>query len=346
MPHESAEGPRGAGDRRRAGPGRGGGARVRRRGRRRRPGRDQPDDRWRQVEADIREGRPGAGLPAGHHRLRRPTGGRSTMCVAWGQDSISWSTTPPSPSTPPSWRTRSSTGASRSPSTWRPSTWARSWPPRTWSSRAGGGSSASLPVQGFVSSGMCGAYNAAKGGIIALTKSMAVELAPYNILVNAVAPGFMLTPMSIVDGVDETQTPDFQDWYVAKRKIPMARTGYPEDDAGAVVFLALGVLPLHDRTGAGGGWRPDLHLLVWVGIGSCCARLALHALALPDPDAAGAGVSRSATRWWPSSTSACAASAAPAARSSAWRTTGRSSRTTSSMRPWRTTPCCCWPSRS
>jgi NAD(P)-dependent dehydrogenase (short-subunit alcohol dehydrogenase family) len=105
--------------------------------------------------------------------------------------------------------------------------------------RQGGGRIISVTsVQGFVSSGMCGAYNAAKGGIIALTKSMAVELAPYHILVNAVAPGFMLTPMSIVDGVDETTTPGFQDWYVAQRKIPMARTGYPEDDAGAAVFLA------------------------------------------------------------------------------------------------------------
>jgi len=105
--------------------------------------------------------------------------------------------------------------------------------------RQGGGRIISITsVQGFVSSGMCGAYNAAKGGIIALTKSMAVELAPYNVLVNAVAPGFMLTPMSIVDGVDETQSPDFLEWYVAKRKIPLARTGYPEDDAGAVVFLA------------------------------------------------------------------------------------------------------------
>lgn len=93
-------------------------------------------------------------------------------------------------------------------------------------------------VQGFVASGTCGAYNAAKGGIIALTKSMAVELAPYNILVNAVAPGFMMTPMSIVDGVDETASPDFINWYVEKRKVPLARAGYPEDDAGAVVFLA------------------------------------------------------------------------------------------------------------
>src|SRR5687768_13027842 len=64
-------------------------------------------------------------------------------------------------------------------------------------------------IQGFASSGEVGAYNAAKGGMIALTKSMAVELGPYNILVNAVAPGFMSTPMSIVNGVNETETPEF-----------------------------------------------------------------------------------------------------------------------------------------
>lgn len=93
-------------------------------------------------------------------------------------------------------------------------------------------------IQGFVSSGMCGAYNAAKGGIIALTKSMAVELAPYNIVVNAVAPGFMRTPMSIIDGVDETTTEAFLKYYVEMRHVPMARTGYPEDVSGAVVFLA------------------------------------------------------------------------------------------------------------
>jgi NAD(P)-dependent dehydrogenase (short-subunit alcohol dehydrogenase family) len=93
-------------------------------------------------------------------------------------------------------------------------------------------------VQGYVSSGECGAYNAAKGGIISLTNSMAVELAPYNILVNAVAPGFMHTPMSFVDGVDETTAEPFQTWYVGKRKVPLARTGYPEEVSGAIVFLA------------------------------------------------------------------------------------------------------------
>jgi NAD(P)-dependent dehydrogenase (short-subunit alcohol dehydrogenase family) len=93
-------------------------------------------------------------------------------------------------------------------------------------------------IQGFASSGLCGSYNAAKGALIAYTKSMAVELAPYNILVNAVAPGFMVTPMSVVNGVDETTTPDYVDWYIDRRKIPLGRSGQPEDVSGTVVFLA------------------------------------------------------------------------------------------------------------
>jgi NAD(P)-dependent dehydrogenase (short-subunit alcohol dehydrogenase family) len=93
-------------------------------------------------------------------------------------------------------------------------------------------------IQGFASSGECGPYNAAKGGIIAFTKSLAVELAPYNIAANAIAPGFMRTQMSIIDGVDETQTEEFRTWYVEKRHVPMARTGYPEDVSGTAVFLA------------------------------------------------------------------------------------------------------------
>jgi NAD(P)-dependent dehydrogenase (short-subunit alcohol dehydrogenase family) len=93
-------------------------------------------------------------------------------------------------------------------------------------------------IQGFASSGEVGSYNAAKGGIIAFTKSMAVELGPHNILVNAVAPGFMSTPMSVINGVNETETPEFIEWYVTKGKIPLRRAGYPEDVSGTVVFLA------------------------------------------------------------------------------------------------------------
>ena len=87
-------------------------------------------------------------------------------------------------------------------------------------------------IQGFSASGQCGAYNAAKGGVIAFTKSLAVELAPYNIAVNAVAPGFMRTPMAVINGVEESATEDFQKWYVEKRHIPMARTGYPKTSPG------------------------------------------------------------------------------------------------------------------
>lgn len=93
-------------------------------------------------------------------------------------------------------------------------------------------------IQGFAASGEAGPYNAAKGGILAYTKSMAVELGAYNILVNAVAPGFMRTPMSVINGVDETTTPDFLEWYVKRGKVPLRRTGYPEDVSGTVVFLA------------------------------------------------------------------------------------------------------------
>lgn len=83
-----------------------------------------------------------------------------------------------------------------------------------------------------------GAYAAAKGGIVSLTKSLAVELAPHGILANAIAPGCIHTPMSIIDGIDETETDTFKEWYVRQRKIPLARPGEPEEVARVAVFLA------------------------------------------------------------------------------------------------------------
>jgi 3-oxoacyl-[acyl-carrier protein] reductase len=93
-------------------------------------------------------------------------------------------------------------------------------------------------VQAYATDGRAGSYCAAKGGIVSLTQSMAVELAPYGILVNAIAPGCIHTPMSIIDGTDETQTEFFQTWYVKNRKIPLGRAGEPEEIARVAVFLA------------------------------------------------------------------------------------------------------------
>jgi 3-oxoacyl-[acyl-carrier protein] reductase len=91
-------------------------------------------------------------------------------------------------------------------------------------------------IAGFASRGRVGSYNATKGAVIAFTKSMAVELGQYNILVNAIAPGFLITPMLEEDGL--TASEEFQDWYIGRGKIPLRRGGYPEDVAGTAVFLA------------------------------------------------------------------------------------------------------------
>jgi len=73
-------------------------------------------------------------------------------------------------------------------------------------------------------------YGASKGGIIAFTKTAALELAKYGITVNVVAPGFTLTDM--LSKVPE----DVQNQI--KARIPLGRFGLPEEMAKAVVFLA------------------------------------------------------------------------------------------------------------
>ncbi len=75
-------------------------------------------------------------------------------------------------------------------------------------------------------------YNASKAGVILLTKTMALDLADNNIRVNAVAPGYILTPMAA-----EIDPPEFMDFY-KERLIPLGRLGRPEDVAGAFAFLA------------------------------------------------------------------------------------------------------------
>jgi 3-oxoacyl-[acyl-carrier protein] reductase len=73
-------------------------------------------------------------------------------------------------------------------------------------------------------------YVAAKGGLVGLTKAIAIEIASRGVTVNAVAPGFIATPMTDVlpDKVKED----------LKARIPLGRMGSPRDVAAAIVFLA------------------------------------------------------------------------------------------------------------
>jgi len=73
-------------------------------------------------------------------------------------------------------------------------------------------------------------YAATKGAVIALTKSLAVELAPFGILVNAVAPGWTVTDMTREDLLGPRREGIL-------KTIPLGRAATPVDVAGAVLFL-------------------------------------------------------------------------------------------------------------
>jgi 3-oxoacyl-[acyl-carrier protein] reductase len=83
------------------------------------------------------------------------------------------------------------------------------------------------------------AYGMAKAAITQFTRSLALELAPRNILANAIAPGFINTPMSIkANGVNEMDTEWFRDNYIKYDHLPLKRAGGPEEVAGVAFFLA------------------------------------------------------------------------------------------------------------
>jgi 2-deoxy-D-gluconate 3-dehydrogenase len=83
----------------------------------------------------------------------------------------------------------------------------------------------------FFGSGLIPSYSAAKGAIVQLTKSMAIELAPHNIQVNAIAPGWIETEMTA-----PVKTMPLNDEILSRT--PAGRWGQAEEVAGTAVFLA------------------------------------------------------------------------------------------------------------
>jgi NAD(P)-dependent dehydrogenase (short-subunit alcohol dehydrogenase family) len=75
-------------------------------------------------------------------------------------------------------------------------------------------------------------YNASKGGVLQLTRTMAVELGPKGIRVNCVCPGFIDTPLNRALATEE----EFETY--ERERIPLRRRGRPEEVASAYLFLA------------------------------------------------------------------------------------------------------------
>ncbi len=83
----------------------------------------------------------------------------------------------------------------------------------------------------YFGSGLVPSYSAAKGAIVQLTKSMAIELAPHNIQVNAIAPGWIETDMTA-----PVRSMPLNDEIILRT--PAGRFGLPEELAGTAVYLA------------------------------------------------------------------------------------------------------------
>lgn len=83
------------------------------------------------------------------------------------------------------------------------------------------------------------AYDIAKAGLEAATRSAAADLAEHGVLVNAVAPGFVRTPMGIgADGTEMADTPWFRERFIDGGRLPLRRAARAEEVVPAVLFFA------------------------------------------------------------------------------------------------------------
>jgi 2-dehydro-3-deoxy-D-gluconate 5-dehydrogenase len=86
-------------------------------------------------------------------------------------------------------------------------------------------------IYGLFGNAVAPSYSATKGALINLTKSMAIELAPVNVQVNAIVPGYFHTELT-----DQFRDQPFYNELI--RRVPAGRWGEPEELAGAAIFLA------------------------------------------------------------------------------------------------------------
>ncbi len=93
-------------------------------------------------------------------------------------------------------------------------------------------------IHGKLSEPTSTAYDVSKAGLEAATRTAALEFAECGVLVNAVAPGFVATRMSIVNGQDELESDWFNEVYIKNKRLPIPRPALPIEIAHVIAWLA------------------------------------------------------------------------------------------------------------